>query len=130
VDFPPSSTLTDYSRVVTHYYFRVPFIVEPPRSPLPDPEENPAWYGELVLKYPQSPVMFATNFGRTIKRLADLRVILNTLSTSAFDNQKSPKGLTTQQAVSYIQQLENWYLNLPEPLSPSKIVLPAQLKLQ
>lgn len=51
------------------------WLGEPPEVSLPDPDENPAWYGEFALVYPPSTAPTPMNWPYTFRAMCDLRVI-------------------------------------------------------
>lgn len=104
-------------------------LKEPPATPLPDPVEQPQWYGELWVRYPltQSPV--PTHHGFQFKARAEFWTIMNEFSCLAFSDHRAPCKLSINQIFTVHNRLKAWLHNLPEPLTPKNIVLPHQLKL-
>jgi hypothetical protein len=68
----------------------------------------------------------------TFKARVEFSLILNAAmpqaSTNESDNQLVQSG--TERIIEAIEKLEAWYRTLPDPLLPSNIVFPSQLKLQ
>uniref|UniRef100_A0A0D2YES2 Uncharacterized protein n=1 Tax=Fusarium oxysporum (strain Fo5176) TaxID=660025 RepID=A0A0D2YES2_FUSOF len=68
----------------------------------------------------------------TFKARVDFSLILNAAmlqaSTNESDNQVVQNG--SGRIIETIEKLEAWYRTLPDPLLPSNIVFPSQLKLQ
>jgi hypothetical protein len=67
------------------YYFRAPQLKGLPATPLPDPDENPEWYGEIWLQLPSSPgSRISTNHGHVFKAIVRLRQIANDIASIVF----------------------------------------------
>lgn len=118
-----------WQSVNSYHYFRAPVMRHPPQVPLPDPIEDPQWYGEIWVKYPESQSRFPTHLGFIFKAKAELWSIMNDLSLLSFQDHGPPLKLSTSQVLEFYTRLVNWLHNLPEPLSPQKIVTPHQIKL-
>ncbi|KAL2178768.1 uncharacterized protein P884DRAFT_284140 [Thermothelomyces heterothallicus CBS 202.75] len=112
-----------------YHYLQPPPIKKPPETPLPDPLEQPQWYGEQWLKYPLSQSRLPTYHGYLFKAIADFWTIINDISVATFSPNRSPVKLPAHQISEFYNRLRAWFHNLPEPLTPKKIVLPHQLKL-
>lgn len=98
---------------------------------MPDPVSDPAWYGEILLKYPAAGTIVPMNYGHTFKAVVALRSIFIDISLKAFaGNTRSHNALTWEEAIMYRQRLDNLFESLPEALSPSKMVYPCHMKLQ
>ncbi|EGU73866.1 hypothetical protein FOXB_15623, partial [Fusarium oxysporum f. sp. conglutinans Fo5176] len=108
-----------------------PLLRTPPHSPLPDPDLNPDWYSEIWLKYPSTSVLVPMQYRYTFMARVDFSLILNPAilqaSTNESDNQVVQNG--AGRIIETIEKLEAWYRTLPDPLLPSNIVFPSQLKL-
>jgi hypothetical protein len=111
------------------HYVQQPPVTEPPKIPLPDPLEQPKWYGELWVRYPLSQSLFPTYHGLLFKAKADFWTIINEISSLTFSPHRATSKLTVSEIFQFYQRLKAWLHNLPEPLSPAKIVLPHQLKM-
>ncbi|KAI3571860.1 hypothetical protein IWW34DRAFT_824616 [Fusarium oxysporum f. sp. albedinis] len=114
------------------FQFRTaPLLRTPPQSPLPDPDLNPDWYGESWLKYPSTSVLVPMQCRYTFKARVEFSLILNAAmlqaSTNESDNQTVRSG--AGRIIETVEKLEAWYHTLPDPLLPSHIVFPSQLKL-
>ncbi|KAM5527275.1 C6 transcription factor [Fusarium oxysporum f. sp. phaseoli] len=114
------------------FQFRTaPLLRTPPQSPLPDPDLNPDWYGESWLKYPSTSVLVPMQYRYTFKARVEFSLILNAAmlqaSTNESDNQTVRSG--AGRIIETVEKLEAWYRALPDPLLPSHIVFPSQLKL-
>ncbi|SPJ82035.1 related to nitrate assimilation regulatory protein nirA [Fusarium torulosum] len=108
-----------------------PLIQTPPKSPVPDPERDPDWFGEIWLKYPSGSVLVPLQCGLTFKAKMDFSVILNE-AMFEIDKDSNKDFLTRNGATRIIavtKKLDHWYHNLPKSLSPTSIVFPSQLKL-
>jgi len=113
-----------------YYFFREPLLHEPPERPLPDPDGGTLWYGEFYLRYPLSAAVFPGHHGHTVKQIASLRAILGDIASQAFRNGKKVHCLTWDEAMQYKARLDQWFEDLPEPLTPKRIVFPWHLKIQ
>ncbi|KAK4101616.1 hypothetical protein N658DRAFT_558748 [Parathielavia hyrcaniae] len=113
----------------SYHYAKPPPLKTPPQVPLPDPLSEPQWYGELWLKYPLSQTRLPTYHGLLFKAKADFWTILNEVSSLTFSHHGSPSTLPVNKTLLFYNKLTAWLHNLPEPLTPKKIVLPQHLKL-
>lgn len=113
----------------SYHYLKTPLIKEPPHPPLPSPLEQPQWYGELWVKYPLSQSRVPTYHGLLFKAKCDFWGIMNDFSLLRFSHQRSATNLTVDQIFTYYNRLQAWLHDLPEPLTPRKVVLPHQLKM-
>ncbi|KAK3301063.1 uncharacterized protein B0H64DRAFT_382525 [Chaetomium fimeti] len=113
----------------SYHYLKPPPISKPPETPLPDPSERPQWYGELWVRYPLSQSRLPTYHGYLFKALSEFWTIMNEVSTLTFSRQGPSTKLSVDQIFRFYYRLRAWQHNLPEPLTPKKIVLPHQLKL-
>jgi hypothetical protein len=126
-----------------YHYLAVPLIREPPKIPLPDPEENPAWYGEFWIKYPLNQTLYPMYYGQVFKARSEFCAIVNRISLGLFDREgKEGKeceegeevGKAAQPSlknvVGFIGDFTAWYVSLPEPLTAKRIVFPSQISLQ
>jgi hypothetical protein len=121
-----------------------PFVKARPPSPLPDPEEEPEFYGEIHLRYPGSDTILPMHFGYLMKARGELALLLHTISSRLFatvetDGEEADERNTssdedenpsTAQIAKYISSLLKWQSKLPDCLKPEEIVYPGQLKLQ
>lgn len=97
---------------------------------MPDPSQNPEWYGEMWLKYPHSSALYPAKSGELFKAKAEFHAILNDAGHRIFDTAAHPKKPTVAEVAELYIRFRSWYDHLPEPLTPRMIVLPAELKLQ
>ncbi len=111
------------------HYVQKPLVSEPPKISLPDPLEQPQSYGELWVRYPLSQPLFPTYHGLLFKAKADFWTIINEISLLISSPHRSPSKLTLGEIFQFYERLKAWFHNLPEPLSPKKIVFPHQLKM-
>lgn len=108
------------------------WLGEPPEVSLPDPDENPAWYGEFALAYPPSTAPAPMHWPHTFRAMCGLRVIMNQVAHEAFRDHhpQSVTGLPRQRARELQARLREWYDSLPGPLEPKTAVFPSHLRLQ
>ncbi|KAH6619763.1 hypothetical protein B0J18DRAFT_451092 [Chaetomium sp. MPI-SDFR-AT-0129] len=118
-----------WQNISSYLYLQAPPIQTPPQTPLPDPQEQPQWYGELWVRYPMSDARFPTYHGLLFKAIADLWVIVNEILVATFSRPHAYAKLPETQILDFLARLRAWFHNLPEPLTPRKIVMPHQLKL-
>ncbi|KAI2465995.1 hypothetical protein F4781DRAFT_445511 [Annulohypoxylon bovei var. microspora] len=110
------------------YFARPPLLEKAPAYPLPDPMADPKWYGEIWIRYPLSQNLYPTNLNCTIKSNFELRKLMNEMAFELFEDDGPPK-MTTEKALECKSRLDNWFSNLPEPLMPTKVVLPDHIKI-
>jgi hypothetical protein len=91
--------------------------------------EQPQWYGELWIKYPLGQSRLPTYHGLVFKAQADFWTIITEFLLLTFSRPRSIARLSLAQIFGFYNRLQAWLHNLPEPLTPRKIVLPHQLKL-
>ncbi|KAG4269010.1 hypothetical protein FPRO04_12359 [Fusarium proliferatum] len=103
-----------------------PLIKEPPRWPLPDPSEDPSWYGEIWVKYPLNHGLSSMCLGEVVHARSRFRIIMNEFCDAAY-SEGSKVGVNL--AYQFRGRLEEWFESLPASLSPRRIVLPGQLQL-
>ncbi|KAK4216540.1 hypothetical protein QBC37DRAFT_86806 [Rhypophila decipiens] len=117
----------------THRYhcFRAPVIKDPPQSRLPDPNQYPEWYGELWVRYPYGLPRTPTHHALVWKARADLLTICIEYANLAFKESASAlvAELPVSQILKFYDRLIRWREELPDPLTPKKIVMPNHLKL-
>jgi hypothetical protein len=61
-----------------------PLIDRPPSNPLPDPYQNPEWYGEIRVSYPPAERISSTGHGHLFKAKAEFLTTLNSISRGLF----------------------------------------------
>jgi hypothetical protein len=91
--------------------------------------EHPQWYGELWVRYPLSQTRLPAYHGLLFKAITEFWTIINDISSRTFVRHRLPAKLSVNQIFQFYDRLTAWHNNLPEPLTPKKIVLPDQLKL-
>ena len=104
-----------------------PVLDKPPVDALPDPDQDPHFYGEIWFRYPFSPTLLPLYFGHIFKAKCEFRIIMQRFCTAAYT-----QGVEVSVELAYelYAQLDCWYNHLPEPLQAKKAVLPAHLQLQ
>lgn len=111
------------------YYFRAPLRRSPPDMALPFPAAKPGWYGESWVRYSLSSTRYSTYHPQVFKAKADLWAIVNDYSLAVFGRSELGRPLPMSEMLWYYKRLVLWLENLPEALSPRKIVFPHQLLL-
>ncbi|KAF5548366.1 nitrogen assimilation transcription factor nit-4 [Fusarium phyllophilum] len=106
---------------------KAPLIREPPATPMPDPDEEPLWYGELWLRYPPSLTLVPMHFGYVYRAQTELRCIANVITCIRFTGQKAARSLPASDLDRLQKALDDWYIGLPEPIKSHRAVLPSQL---
>ncbi|KAK1760212.1 hypothetical protein QBC47DRAFT_289520 [Echria macrotheca] len=119
--------LFNWQAMVSFSFHRPPLLCDPPAFTLPDPAENPAWYGELWIRYSLSEVQYPVQFAHLFKSLSELAVVMNDAASHLFG---SPPRNSTAALAALCSRFTNWYNKLPGPLHPRNVALPSQLKLQ
>lgn len=125
-----SWALFSWQTVCSFYFFRKPYLENPPESPLPDPVASSQWYGEVWLRYPQSPTRTPSHVGSTFKARTGLRTIMNEIALDLFGKPQIHKDLLYEKVLQFKSSLDAWVNSLPDGLTPSKIVFPTQFELQ
>ncbi|KAK4673334.1 hypothetical protein QC763_110990 [Podospora pseudopauciseta] len=118
--------LFTWQSLSSYHYLKPPLMARPPETPLPDPSKNPQWWGELWIRYPQTPARLPTHHGHLAKARADFWTIMNDFSLLSFSQPHVKMPL--DQVVGFYNRLRGWLQNLPEPLTPKRLVLPHHLK--
>ncbi|KAF6824617.1 C6 transcription factor [Colletotrichum musicola] len=120
----------NFSTHCTFYLIQRPLVEKPPRIPLPDPEANPSWYGEIRIRYPASAETFPIYLGPWIKATFDLRALLNEVGPRIHEALASPSTVATLDEVKeFKDRLEKWHSRLPVCLSLDTVVFPHHIKL-
>lgn len=104
-----------------------PLLRDPPGWRLPDPSEQPDWYGEIWINYATSDRLLSSSFGLVFQARSRFRIIMNEACQTAFSKDTEMDLVT---ASLYLSRLKSWYGDLPSPLLPESIVLPGHLQLQ
>ncbi|KAI1071540.1 hypothetical protein LB507_005250, partial [Fusarium sp. FIESC RH6] len=107
------------------FIFR-PLIKEPPIWKLPDPSKDSLWYGEIWVNYPLNHGLSPLHLGEVIRARSQFRIIMNEYSDIAYT---AGSKVEIYLAHHFRRRMENWYNNLPESLTPKRIVLPGQLQI-
>lgn len=112
-----------------YYYFRLPLVRTMPESLLPDPMVNPEWYSETWVRYPLSQSRLPTYHPMLFKAKADLWAIVNEYTLFTVSRFERRELLPPSEVLPFYKRLVAWLDNLPEPLTPRRMVLPHQLML-
>ena len=117
-------------RMLSYYFFRSPFIQDPPETPLPEPTTDPQWYGEVYIRYSPSQTLWPMHFGYLFKTISELRMIMNDIATQFFSDPQSQRTISIRKVLEFKSRLDDWFKSLPDPLQPQNIVLPCHLTVQ
>ena len=71
--------------MTAYYFFTPPLLLDLPSTPLPDPAENPGFYGEIWLRYPLDQQLYPMGVGHNMRAFCGLRAILNDLCAVSFN---------------------------------------------
>ncbi|PVH95428.1 putative C6 transcription factor [Periconia macrospinosa] len=118
--------LYNWETLVGFSFLFAPLLNCPPQWDLPDPLNEPDWYGEVWVKYPLSGRLVPLSFGQVIKGRSEFRVIMNEACQVAY---KKDSTMTLSKANELLSRLRSWYNGLPEVLTPRFIVFPGHLQL-
>ncbi|KAF9763172.1 hypothetical protein IL306_003225, partial [Fusarium sp. DS 682] len=125
-------SLFHWQCTLSYQFMTEPLLKSPPKTPLPDPDRDPDWFGEIWLKYPSSSTLVPLRTGLVFKAKINFSIALNEamlqVQKDSSDDYLIQNGATKIIEVS--KRLDTWYRALPEPLSPTNIVSPSQLKIQ
>ncbi|KAI1465251.1 uncharacterized protein F4812DRAFT_440233 [Daldinia caldariorum] len=110
------------------YFSAPPHLKKAPEFPLPDPVTDPKFYGEIWIRYPMSPRLHSVDLGHLIKANFELRHLMNQMALELFEEGKAP-CISVEKALECKSRLDNWFVNLPDVLSPTKIVFPDHIKI-
>ncbi|OTA95752.1 hypothetical protein M434DRAFT_393609 [Hypoxylon sp. CO27-5] len=110
------------------YFSRRPYVKDPPAYPLPDPLLDPGFYGEVWIRYPLGQRLYPTNLGCIIKSNFELRKLMNDMAAELFEDDK-PCHMSVEKALECKSRLDAWFVGLPDPLTPTKVVLPDHIKI-
>ncbi|KAK7980988.1 hypothetical protein PG989_013445 [Apiospora arundinis] len=106
-----------------------PMVDEAPTCPLPNPEVEPDYYGDVRVKFPGSDSATSISNGAVFKAISKFRKIMNEVSQKSFKEPQSSTYITLNDAYDAYDKLQTWYQRLPEALTPDRIALPSHLKL-
>lgn len=110
------------------FHFRhQPRLRNSPAVPLPDPVQDPDWYGEVWVRYPLSQTLSRILIGPVIRERCRLRMIMSSAAQVYYEEKAQ---VTQEMAGSYAHLLDAWYSQLPECLKPNWIVQPSHFQLQ
>lgn len=104
-----------------------PLIKKPPVWPLPDPLQDPSWYGEVWVKYPLNHGLSSSCASEVFRARSLFRIVMNEFCDAAYSKDSE---VDIDLAYQLRERLEGWYNSLREPLTPKRIVLPGQLQIQ
>src|SRR6478735_171207 len=130
----PSCIYSIANRISTlsYQFMTQPLLKAPPKTPLPDPDRDPEWFGEIWLKYPSSSTLVPLRLGLVFKAKMSFSVVLNEamlqVEKDSTDSYLFRNGAT--RIIKIAERMDTWYKAMPEPLSPTQIVSPSQLKIQ
>ncbi|KAI1844183.1 hypothetical protein JX265_002956 [Neoarthrinium moseri] len=96
-----------------------------PAHHLPDPDAAPAFYGEILVKYPAPATAISISHGHVFRAISEYRVILNTVCLEIHSNEA--KRIPLEAAFRVRLSLRDWYEGLPGCLEPDNIALPSHL---
>lgn len=126
-DPPPADSC---GRLQALHFFRAPMLRDPPATLLPDPNEDPLWFGEMWIKYPANAILFPMHLGHVFKGIAGLRHIANDIAYLMYEGTRVLRSLTDREVLHFQSRLDEWYGSLPDCMKPKNIVRPCQLKVQ
>ncbi|KAL2684517.1 hypothetical protein Neosp_005595 [[Neocosmospora] mangrovei] len=124
-------SLFHWQCILSYQFMTVPLLARPPMTAMPDPSNDPEWYGEIWLKYPSTEVLVPLRYRYVFKAKNDLSIILNGAIVKAFgtDDKDDLVQRGAKQVEDILRDLKAWHNTLPDLLAPSNVVFPAQLKI-
>ncbi|KAI8409295.1 hypothetical protein FOFC_09131 [Fusarium oxysporum] len=124
-------SLFHWQCTLSYQFMTQPLLKAPPKTPLPDPDRDPEWFGEIWLKYPSSSTLVPLRLGLVFKAKMSFSVVLNEamlqVEKDSTDSYLFRNGAT--RIIKIAERMDTWYKAMPEPLSPTQIVSPSQLKI-
>ncbi|PVH92895.1 hypothetical protein DM02DRAFT_604691 [Periconia macrospinosa] len=123
-------SLFSWQFMLSYYYFRPPYLPDPPGLPLPDPDKDSRWYPEIWLRYPQDKELYPMFLGHCFKTTCELHTILNGIAATAFSLSEKPRRLRWEEVSRFQARLYAWHDALPNQLSSRWSVFPIHLKIQ
>ncbi|KAM5380891.1 hypothetical protein ACJZ2D_003415 [Fusarium nematophilum] len=117
--------------ILSYQFMTVPLLTTPPKTAMPDPSQDPEWYGEIWLKYPSTDVLVPLQYRHVFKAKSDFSIILNDAIGKAYgtdNNDLVQRG--AEHVEDILKDLKAWHSTLADLLAPSTIVFPSQLKIQ
>ncbi|KAK8129870.1 hypothetical protein PG999_002250 [Apiospora kogelbergensis] len=122
-------SLFNWQAAVCYHNFRPPLVSEAPTCPLPDPDVEPDYYGDVRIKFPGSDSATSISNGAVFKAVSKFRKIMNEVAQKSFKEPQSSTYITLSDAYEAYEKLQTWYQQLPDVLTPDRIALPSHLKL-
>ncbi|KAF5009796.1 hypothetical protein FDECE_4004 [Fusarium decemcellulare] len=111
------------------YFHREPLLKRPPEVPPPDPAVDPAWYGEIWVRYPLNSSVSPTHLGPTTKALIDFRLLMHDMAHTYFGRSVNQEhGPSLAQVLEFRSRLDAWFSAFPAPLRYRQIMLPSHIK--
>lgn len=111
------------------HFFRAP-LLDVPRTSLPNPSENAAWYPDCWVLYPKTHAPVRIHMGHHFKAVAELRILQNSIASVAFAVPGTRSQMTLAKAREFHHELMSWYEGLGDMLTVRSAVLPFQLVMQ
>lgn len=96
-----------YSAVCYHN-FRPPLVSEAPTCPLPDPDVEPDYYGDVRIKFPGSDSATSISNGAVFKAVSKFRKIMNEVAQKSFKEPQSSTYITLSDAYEAYEKLQTW----------------------
>ncbi|GKU05642.1 nitrogen assimilation transcription factor nit-4 [Fusarium langsethiae] len=118
--------LYNWESLSAFLFMFAPLIKEPPVWTLPDPSKDRYWYGETWVNYPLNHGLSSLDMGQVLRARCQFRIIMNEFCNAAYSEGSK---IDLNLAHRFRGRLESWYRDLPESLTPKRIVLPGQLQL-
>lgn len=109
-----------------------PKIKSPPAAPLPDPTDNPDWYGQIWVRYPSDPQLYTTHFPHLFHATSRMRTImLRAWQVGRHINELGGSSRPVLQVCNdYFACFKAWYDDLPASLAAASLAHPGPLMLQ
>ncbi|KAI4948592.1 hypothetical protein J4E91_006018 [Alternaria rosae] len=98
--------LSAWLSLQSYYYFKPPCLLDIPADPLPDVDDNPEWYTQILLRYPPDEHSYSIEFGHGMKALCELRVIQNEIGVMCFSRSKGSRTMPWGAALHIQAKLE------------------------
>ncbi|RGP70996.1 nitrogen assimilation transcription factor nit-4 [Fusarium sporotrichioides] len=118
--------LYNWESLSAFLFMFAPLIKEPPVWTLPDPSKDRYWYGETWVNYPLNHGLSPLDMGQVLQARCQFRIIMNEFCNAAYSEGSE---IDLNLAHRFRGRLESWYRDLPESLTPKRIVLPGQLQI-
>ena len=117
-----------FQAMYNYFYFRPPIVEQPPQIALPDAKQQPQWYGDVWVRYPQSQTIYPLHLGHNLQAETAIHAIMNKMGLLAFGD--SSKSLSLEDYVELKQALDAWKESLPEVLQSARLIFPPHFALQ